>query len=285
MIRRQRLAVVGFGRLGRACAGAIAERHDAELAGVVRRPESAGRLAPPHERVAVVTHVRDLGPLDVALVCVPAAAVDAVARELLQQRLAIVECAAVAPEARDEYYAALADYARRRRGRAMLGAGWDPGVFTLVGRCFETLIPRGESVHTRRPAASLHHTAAAEAVRGVKGALACEYPDASGRIQRYVYVELAEGARLDAVTAAIAADPAFVGEATQVFAVPSVAALEEEAQGVLLERRGTARSGAHQTLLLEGRFDRSTLAARVMLDAARRLPALNVGGHRYSLTL
>jgi diaminopimelate dehydrogenase len=47
--------------------------------------------------------------------------------------------------------------------------------------------------------------------------------------------------------------------------------------------RGTASSGAHQNLLLEGRFDVHTFAARVMLDAARRLPSLKAGAHPFSL--
>jgi diaminopimelate dehydrogenase len=75
----------------------------------------------------------------------------------------------------------------------------------------------------------------------------------------------------------------FAGEETLVFPVDSVLKLEQEGHGILLERRGTARSGAHQNLLLEGRFDVPTFAARVMLDAARRLPSLEADAHRYSL--
>ena len=52
---------------------------------------------------------------------------------------------------------------------------------------------------------------------------------------------------------------------------------------VMLTRVDPARSGAHQNLLLEGRFDVATFAARVMLDAARWLPTLSAGAHRYSL--
>jgi diaminopimelate dehydrogenase len=99
-----------------------------------------------------------------------------------------------------------------------------------------------------------------------------------------VYVELAPGARLDAVQAAVAADPAFAGEATQVFAVDDVDALQVEAHGVLLERRGTAAQGGHPALLLEGRFDPIVFAARAMLDAARRIPQLAACGHRYHLS-
>ena len=79
------------------------------------------------------------------------------------------------------------------------------------------------------------------------------------------------------------ADPLFVGERTLVFEVESIAALEEEGRGILLERTGTERTGAHAALLLEARFDVSTFTARIMLDAARRIPSFKPGAHRYSL--
>ena len=88
---------------------------------------------------------------------------------------------------------------------------------------------------------------------------------------------------LEAVEAALAADPLFVGERTLVFEVESIAALEEEGRGILLERTGTERTGAHAALLLEARFDVSTFTARIMLDAARRIPSFKPGAHRYSL--
>jgi diaminopimelate dehydrogenase len=100
---------------------------------------------------------------------------------------------------------------------------------------------------------------------------------------RYVYAELANGADAAAVQAELAADPLFAGEETLLFPVERIAALEEEGHGCLLERRGTARSGAHQNLLLEARFDVATFAARVMLDASRRLWQLKPRAHRYSL--
>jgi diaminopimelate dehydrogenase len=164
----------------------------------------------------------------------------------------------------------------------VVGAGWDPGVLTLLRRGFEMLIPHGATEMTRRPAAKLHHTI--EPVPGVRAALASEQGTGRER-RRYVYVELAPGARMDAVQAAIAADPAFAGEETQVFAVENVAALEAEGHGVLLERRGSGAQGAHPSLLLEGRFDPVMFAARAMLDAARRIPSLAPGGHRYHLSI
>jgi diaminopimelate dehydrogenase len=262
---RLRVAIIGFGRLGRALAQALEDCAELELAGIVRRGE----------------HVRDLRSPDVALVCVPAADTLEVAGDLLQQRLAIVECAALEGAALASHHAELVHRAARHRARAVVGAGWDPGVLSLLRRAFEMLIPRGASEMTRRPALPLHHTT--EPIPGVRAALAMEQRGAA-ESQRYLYVELAPGARLEAVQAAVAADPTYAGEHSQVFAVDSVEALAAEAHGVLLERRGNARHGSHAALLLEGRFDPAMFAARAMLDAARRLPQLSVGGHRYALS-
>ena len=263
---RCRIAIIGYGKLGRACGQAVQDCPELELAGIVRRGE----------------HVRDLRAVAVALVCVPAAVTRDVAAELLQQRVAIVECAALEGRALEAHHAELARAAARHRCRAMLGAGWDPGVLTLLRHAFEMLIPHGASEITRRPALQLHHTT--EEIPGVRAALASEQRAGEAR-QRYVYVELAPGAPLDAVQAAIAADPLFAGEQIQVFAVDSIAAMEALGQGLLLERRGSGGPGPHPSLLLEGRFDATQLAARAMLDAARRVPRLAIGGHAYHLSI
>lgn len=263
---RCRVAIIGYGRLGRACAQAMEDCAQLELAGIVHRGE----------------HVRDLRAVHVALVCVPTAVALDVATDLLQQRVAVVECAALEGPALQAHHAELARVAARHRCRAMLGAGWDPGVLTVLRGAFEMLIPHGASELTRRPALRLHHTT--EKIPGVRAALASERRAGAER-QRYVYVELAPGARLDAVQAAIAADPAFAGEPAQVFAVDSIAAMEAPGQGLLLERRGGGAHGPHPSLIFEARFDATQFAARAMLDAARRVPRLAVGGHPYHLSI
>jgi diaminopimelate dehydrogenase len=250
-VKRLRLAIVGFGRLGRACAEAAFLAHDLELAGVVVRHGPAP-LPAPFSRVPVAAHLRELPPADATLSCVPAGAATGVA-------------------------------ALRHRVAAVVGAGWDPGVFPLLRRTFELLIPDGRTESRDRPGASLHHTEAARSVPGVADALATEARDASGALRRYVYVELRRGAAFEPVRDAFSRDPLFAGEETQVFPVDSIASLEQAARGVVLERLGTARGGAHQNLLLEARFEAATFAARVMLDAARRLGSLRPGAHRYSL--
>lgn len=221
-----------------------------------------------------------------ALVCVPADAVFGVAFELLQARIPIVECACFEAKALEAHYAALDEAAENHRVAAVVGAGWDPGVLPLLRSAFEMLIPRGHTVFHRHPGLHLHHTAVVAPVRGVKGALAGEYRGQNGTSQHYVYVELERGVELNQVQTAIAAEPLFAGEVTQVFQVECLSDLEgQEGLGVVLDRRGSATHGPHESLLLEARFDHTAFSARIMLDAVRKLPRLRRGAHRYALGL
>jgi diaminopimelate dehydrogenase len=281
---RQRTAVIGFGRLGRACVEALLDSTSLELAGVVRRPASPATLPAPFAQVRVARHIRELGPpLHAALLCVPVELATHLAREILQMRIPLVECAQLEGRALEAHYATVEAAAAHHRVAAVLGAGWDPGVLPLLRHAFELLVPHGETVITMHPAASLHHTAAVNGIKGIKAALAGEYRTASGGSQRYLYVELARSANLDEVKTALAADPAFAGEETLVFPVENIAALEEEGRGIVLTRRGGTRSGARQSLLLEGRFAPVAFAARAMLEGVMQLPALRPGAHRFAL--
>lgn len=280
------VAVIGAGRLGLACAEGLIDETELGLAGVVRRPGSQAPLPGRLQRFPVASHVRELEGVRAALVCVPADAVLGVARELLQARIPVVECAAFEGQALAAHHAALHEAADNHRVAAVVGAGWDPGVLPLLRGAFEMLIPRGHTALHRHPGLHLHHSAAVAAVRGVKGALAGDYRGDQGELQHYVYVELERGAELAQVQAAITADPLFAGDATQVFEVGHLSELEDgNALGVVLERRGSAAHGPHQSLLLEARFDANTFSARVMLDAARKLPGLRRGAHRYAVGL
>ena len=186
-------------------------------------------------------------------------------------------------EALKRHHAAIGESARNYRTAAIVGAGWNPGVLPMLKTLFDVLIPHGHTECSNRPAVSLHHTATAAGIPGVNGALASEYRGSDGMLTRYVYVELARGIRLDAVRREIENDPMFAGEPTLVFEVPSLAEFESGGHGLVLERRGSAQKGAHQSLLLEGRFEIGTFAARVMVDAVRRIPALGPGAHGDSL--
>jgi diaminopimelate dehydrogenase len=278
---RFQLAIVGFGRLGAACAAAIVESTDFALVGVVRREPHA--LPASLRGVRVATHIRDLGGVQGVLLCVPPSECLGAATGLVQSGFRVVECARLEGHAAGEYRSELDRLAHRHRVPVVVGAGWDPGVVTLLHRVFSILIPRGQTVVSGHPGTSLHHEAALAGITGVQEALTGETRGTDGLRHRYVYLRLARGADVDGIRQSILGDPLFAGEDTQVFEMPDLAPLESP-EGLVLERRATSVAGEHASLAFDARFDAAAFAAHVMLDAARALPHLPPGAHAYAPT-
>jgi diaminopimelate dehydrogenase len=269
---RYRLAIIGFGRLGKACAQAVMEDEQFTLAGIVRRPEQTTQsLSAPFQDVPVAAHISELKQVDAALVCVPTEGTIGVAHDLLQHRIPIIECATLHGEEFLAHKREIDRIASHHKVLAIVGAGWDPGALSLFRSLFALLSPKGFTEISRRPGISLHHTTIAGAIPGVKGALATELRDSEGKRQNYIYVELEEGADVSEVEHAIRNDPLFIDEETLVFPVQNIASLEQEGHGVVLERRGSVAGSEHQLFLLEARFSEYALSAQVMIAAARTL--------------
>lgn len=282
--KRQQVAVVGPGRLGQACALALLGDDELALVGLVGLQGSARDLPNRLRHFPLVGHIRDLPAVDLALLCVPSDVATEVAHDLLQCRVPLVECAQLKSHLLAEHYESLDGAARHFRVSAVVGAGWDPGMFPLLGQSFDTLIPQGQTIRHDHPGLMLHHSQAVEALPGVRHALEGEVRTTEGALQRYVYVEVMRGADFERVRTSILSDPIFAGEVTQVFQMDSLAALEAPmGQGLVIERHATAAPGVHASLVLEARFDAIEFAARVMIQACRRLRTLPHGAHRFSL--
>lgn len=272
-MRRLHLAVIGFGKLGRACVRAIQQHEQLELAGIVRRDSTTSDTLPaPFVELRTVSHISELGKVDAALVCVPTEHVIGVAHDLLQHRIPVVECATLHGEDFQQHKAELDRIARLQKTPVVVGAGWEPGALSLLRGLFGLLVPKGHTETTYRPGLTLHHSTLAGSIPEVRQALTAEIPAASGGTQHYVYVELEQGADPEHVRQTIESDPLFLGEETFVFPVDSIDTLEEEGHGVLMERRGNAAHGEHRLFLLEARFSELALAAQVMVAAANALP-------------
>lgn len=252
-----------------------------ELAGIIRQKNQLNEKLPPRfVKVSTVSHISELRDVDAAVICVPTLQVFEVARDLLQHRIPVVECATLHEEAFQRHKLGLDRLAIHHETSAIVGAGWDPGALSLFRGLFSIMIPKGLTESTHHPVAGLHHSTIASAVKGVKKALSTELPATQGKKQRYLYVELEKGAVFAEVEKAIVGDPLFLDEETIVFPVESIAELEEKGAGILVERHEDPAFG-HQTFLLEARFSETVLAARMMIAAARALPTRH---HRaYSL--
>jgi len=275
-----RLAVVGFGRVGQVCAELISRSHDLSAVAIVRRAVSAGGKLPETLRsVPVITHIGQARDVDAALLCAPTSAVEEIAGQILQHGIPIVDCVMLHGEALEAHKQVIHRAAVHHRTAAIVGAGWDPGALSVFRSWFALLTPGGATETRHHTGISLRHMAMARTVVGVKDALCAEVRAPDRSLQRYVYVELEKRADPDKITQAIRADPLFLGADTQVFPVESLAELEEEGRGVVLDRRGAPGRFGHQHLLLEARLDDTVLTAQVMLAAARALPQLEPGGY------
>ncbi len=275
-----RLAVVGLGRIGQACAELIALSHDLTVGAFVRRPASGVEGLPDHLRhIPLLNHVGQVRGVDEALICVPANAVMEAASQILQHEIPIVDCAIFHGESFHAHKQAIHKLALHHNAPAVVGAGWDPGALSVFRSWLALLTPGGMTETTHRPGITLRHTVMAKSVVGVKDALCTEVRAAGGRVQRYVYVELEKGANADLVAQAIHADPLFLGEETQVFPLESLASLEQEGRGVVVDRRGSSQRLGRRHFVLEGRFDEAVVTAEVMLAAARALPDLDPGAY------
>ena len=104
MSQKKRIAVVGYGNIGKAAVEALSIAPDLELAGVVRR-NPADPQPVELTGVKVVADIKELGHVDTALLCTPTRAVPDTAKAILAQGIATVDSFDIhtlVPQLRDE---------------------------------------------------------------------------------------------------------------------------------------------------------------------------------------
>lgn len=270
-----RVAIVGYGHVGECALQSIVDAPDMEPAGVVMRSASVQKLAHPGplqpcllEKLPVVDDIRKLEAVDVAALCCPSRNVREVATEMLEAGVNTVDSFDIHSEILT-LRGQLGDVARRTGRVAIVSAGWDPGIDSVVRAWFEAMAPKGITYTNFGPGMSLGHTVAVKAIAGVKDALSMTVPVGMGVHRRMVYVELKEGASFSEVEKLIKQDPYFVKDATMVIQVPCVQDLLEVGHGVKLERTGVSGATHNQSFRFEMRINNPALTAQIMVSAAR----------------
>ena len=267
MTSKKRVAVVGYGNIGKAAVEALQTSPDLELAGVVRR-KVEGEQPVELSKVTVVDDIKKLGKVDVALLCTPTRAVPETAKAILAQGIATVDSFDIhtrVPELREE----LDKVAKAGKTAAIISAGWDPGTDSMIRAILEAMAPKGLTYTNFGPGRSMGHTVCAKSKPGVKDALSMTIPLGTGIHRRMVYVELEQGAKLADVEAAIKADDYFAHDETHVIEVPSVDALNNVGHGVNLIRNGVSGTTANQNFLFRMEINNPSLTGQVMVSCAR----------------
>lgn len=258
-----RIAIVGYGNIGRGVLAAAKDAPDLEIAGFVRRTKSA--VEGGHR---VETHIEDLGNVDVAILCLPSLQVPDAAEACLLAGISTVDSFDVhgmIPDVRARLSAA----AKKGGAVSILSAGWDPGSDSVIRALLTACAPRGITHTNFGPGMSMGHSVAARAIKGVKDAISMTIPLGEGLHRRMVYVELESGIRLEEVSAAIKADPYFAHDETHVIRVDDVQALFNRAHGAYLTRGGVSGDAHNQRFEFRMTIDNPALTGQIMLSCAR----------------
>lgn len=118
----------------------------------------------------------------------PAGLVGAVAHELLQAQIPIVECTSLEGPALASHYANLNHATMNHRVAAVVGVGWNPSVQQIFIQIFDLLILQGHLTSHRHPGIQLIHSASVTAIPGIKNALVGKCKEPNGILRRTVYV-------------------------------------------------------------------------------------------------
>lgn len=264
-----RVAIVGYGNIGKYALQALQEAPDMEVAGIVRRQ---GMKDCPQElmgyKVVTEDKIDELGHVDVAILATPTRSVEEYAKRFLAKGINTVDSFDIHTQIVD-LRRSLDKAAKEGGAVSIISAGWDPGSDSVVRTLMESLAPKGITYTNFGPGRSMGHSVCVRSKAGVKDALSMTIPVGQGIHRRMVYVELEDGANLDEVTAAIKADPYFANDETHVFQVESVDALNDVGHGVNLVRKGVSGKTHNQLFEFNMKINNPALTAQVLVNVAR----------------
>ena len=234
------VAIVGWGNVGRGCKRAISECSDLVLAGVVRRASSLKYDDPDLENTVVVSDIKELGHVDVALLCIPS-------REVPERVKQYHEMGINTIDSYDEHSRIVSlrreldISAKSKKVVSITAAGWDPGTDSALRALMKIVSITGFTSTTfggENGGRSMGHTVQVKQVPGVKDAVALTLANGRGKHKRKVYVELQKDADFAAVEKAIVTDAYFKNDPTEVIEVKSINKYNTLNHSVCVERTG-----------------------------------------------
>ena len=255
-----RVAILGYGNIGRAAEEAIKAAPDMTFAGIYHHNDCLDNL-----------------DADVVLVCTPTREVQKFAAVLAARGICTVDSFDIHGQIWN-LRSALEPVCVANKAVSIISAGWDPGSDSMVRAILMALAPKGLTYTNFGPGRSMGHTVAAKAIKGVKNALSMTIPLGTGIHRRMVYIELEEGADFKTVEAAILADDYFAHDETHVIPVESIDALNNVAHGVNLVRNGVSGDTHNQRFEFNMTINNPALTGQVMVSCARAAMRLKERG-------
>ncbi len=248
-----KVAILGYGNIGRAAEEAVKAAPDMELAGIYHHDDCLSCIA---------------GNIDVMLVCTPTREVQKFATVLAARGICTVDSFDIHGQILS-LRTAMDAVCTANKTVSILSAGWDPGTDSMIRALLMAMAPKGLTYTNFGPGRSMGHTVAAKAIAGVKNALSMTIPLGTGIHRRMVYIELEEGADFKTVEANLLADDYFAHDETHVIPVDSVDALNNVAHGVNLVRSGVSGATHNQRFEFNMEINNPALTGQVMVSCAR----------------
>lgn len=246
-----KVAIIGYGNIGRAVEQALLASEDMELAGIFHHNDDM-----------------DAVNADVAVLCTPTREVPAFAERLLARGISTVDSFDIHTQI-VELRRRLMPQAKAHQAVSIIAAGWDPGSDSMVRALLQAIAPKGLTYTNFGPGRSMGHTVAAKAIAGVKDALSMTIPLGSGVHRRMVYVVLDEGADFATVEKNLLADDYFAHDETHVVQVASIDELNNVAHGVNLVRSGVSGTTHNQRFEFNMAINNPALTGQVLVACAR----------------
>ena len=269
MTTKIRVAVVGYGNIGKYAVEAVCESADMELAGVVRRKSSLGEVSAELVNIPVTGDVKELGKIDVALLCGPTRTISETAEQYLALGINTIDSFDIHGDALWNLRGQLDKVGKAHNAVAIVSAGWDPGSDSVVRALLEAMSPKGITCTNFGPGMSMGHTVAVKSKQGVRNALSMTIPIGTGIHRRMVYVELEPGANFADVEQAIKTDAYFAKDHTIVTQVENVDALLDVGHGTFIERKGVSGATHNQLFEFRMKINNPALTAQIMASCGR----------------
>lgn len=271
-----KVAVVGYGNIGRYAIEAVEAANDFELVGIVRRNPNVEE--PKLKDYKVVANIEELGKVDVAILAAPTREIKDMASKILALGIATVDSFDIHTEILD-LRNTLSKIAKENNTVAVVAAGWDPGSDSVVRTLMEAIVPKGVTYTNFGPGMSMGHTVAVKSKKGVKNALSMTIPVGTGIHRRMVYIELENGTDANEVINSIKTDAYFINDETHVMIVDDVDALKDMGHGVTMQRKGVSGQTQNQLLSFDMRINNPALTAQILVACARAAMKLSAGAY------
>lgn len=264
-----KVVIIGYGNVGRYALEAVEAAPDMEIVGIVEQSPGFINNKPLElTNIKVAEGIKELGKVDVAILCVPTRITLAVAKEALELGINTVDGYDIHGELWD-LKQALDHVAKQNKAVSIISAGWDPGTDSIMRVLMEAMAPKGITYTNFGPGMSMGHTVAAKSKDGVKDALSMTIPTGTGIHRRMVYIELEAGANFKEVEQAIKNDSYFITSETIVTQVDDVKSLTDMGHGVEMERKGVSGKTQNQLFNFSMKINNPALTSQILVCAAR----------------